>query len=137
MAWVYHEVTDDDVNKVIGNVDRYLNQLNTSLKVKFDVSNAQHSLARGVVFYEEAQSANKTSAAQAAAAAPAGAPTIAWNQYTWHSPDQYKLMYQGFADALNGGQMPNGETLSSWQVENARCVFTNAHESDATLSIYY
>jgi hypothetical protein len=134
MTWLYKEVTNDSVDEVINQVARFLNTLDTDLAVKFDVSNAQRSPARGIVFYNDGAAAGRS---LAAAVPEAKEPNISWNQYTWHSETDYEMMYKGFANGLNTGELPNGQTISRKQAHNARAVFTNAHERDATLSIYY
>ena len=134
MVWKYEEVADDSVDTVITKVTERLNKLNKGTALKFDVSNAQRSLARGIIFYGDGLA---SAARSLAAADPGGAPAISWNEYTWHSGDDYPGMYKGFADALNGEKLPNGTYLSRWQVEHARPVFTNAHDREATLSLFY
>jgi hypothetical protein len=136
MAWIYRDFADGDVNVVLNAIVDFLNSLkHSNLDVKFDASNAKQSPARGIVFYRSGES-NKT--ARETPHAPSDPPTISWNQYTWYTGHDYNYMYDAFNNVLNTGRLPDGKGfLSESQVTNSRVVFTNMHEGDATLSIYY
>jgi hypothetical protein len=136
MAWIYRAFENDDVTVVLNAIVDFLNTLQFgNLDIKFDASNAKQSPARGVVFYQSGES-NKAGTEKPHAPSPP--PSISWNQYTWYTGHDYKSMYDAFNNVLNTGRLPDGKGfLSESQVANSRVVFTNMHEGDATLSIYY